>query len=103
VHQDGLVHVSELAHRFVKDPAEVVKAGDRVKVKVIKLDKERRRIGLSIKQTSEPPKGGPPQGRRPGDAGRGGERRSPSGRPPSAPATRPGNAPFNTIRIRPPR
>jgi uncharacterized protein len=71
VHQDGLVHVSELAHRFVKDPAEVVKVGERVRVKVIKLDLERRRIGLSIKQTSappartEPPRSGPPQGGRP--------------------------------------
>src|SRR5581483_2672446 len=55
VHQDGLVHVSELAHRFVKDPAEVVKVGERVRVKVIKLDLERRRIGLSIKQASAPP------------------------------------------------
>ncbi len=53
VHQDGLVHVSELAIRFVKDPAEVVKVGDRVRVKVLKLDSERRRIGLSIKQAGE--------------------------------------------------
>jgi uncharacterized protein len=50
VHQDGLVHVSELANRFVRDPAEVVRVGDRVRVKVIKIDGERRRIGLSIKQ-----------------------------------------------------
>jgi uncharacterized protein len=50
VHQDGLVHVSELANRFVKDPGEVVKVGDRVQVKVIKLDATRRRIGLSMKQ-----------------------------------------------------
>jgi uncharacterized protein len=49
VHQDGLVHVSELSHRFVKDPAEVVKVGDRVKVRVIKVDAARRRIGLSMK------------------------------------------------------
>jgi uncharacterized protein len=49
VHQDGLVHVSELAHRFVKDPAEVVKVGDRVKVKVLQVDEARRRIALSIK------------------------------------------------------
>src|SRR5947208_7714493 len=56
VHQDGLVHVSELAHRFVKDPAEVVKAGDNVKVRVIKLDRERRRIGLSMKQAAELPR-----------------------------------------------
>jgi protein Tex len=55
VHQDGLVHVSELAHRFVKDPAEVAKVGDRVKVKVIKVDVERRRIGLSVKQAASPP------------------------------------------------
>jgi protein Tex len=50
VHQDGLVHVSELANRFVRDPAEVAKVGDRVRVKVIKIDGERRRIGLSLKQ-----------------------------------------------------
>jgi uncharacterized protein len=57
VHQDGLVHVSELAHRFVKDPAEVVKVGERVKVKVINVDYARRRIGLSIKQAREPARG----------------------------------------------
>jgi uncharacterized protein len=57
VHQDGLVHVSELAHRFVKDPAEVVKVGDRVKVRVLKVEKDRKRIGLSIKQASAPPAG----------------------------------------------
>ena len=49
VHQDGLVHVSELAQRFVKDPSEVVKVGDRVKVKVLQVDEVRRRIGLSMK------------------------------------------------------
>jgi len=57
VHQDGLVHVSELAHRFVKDPAEVVRVGERVKVKVIQVDSARKRIGLSIKQLSAPPTG----------------------------------------------
>jgi uncharacterized protein len=51
-----------LAHRFVKDPAEVAKVGDRVKVKVIKIDAERRRIGLSVKQASAPPQNtAPPQ------------------------------------------
>jgi len=60
VHQDGLVHVSELAHRFVKDPAEVVKVGDRVKVKVVKVDVERRRIGLSVKQAAVPERGSQP-------------------------------------------
>jgi protein Tex len=52
VHQDGLVHVSELASRFVRDPGEVVKVGDRIRVKVIKIDGERRRIGLSLKEAS---------------------------------------------------
>jgi uncharacterized protein len=52
VHQDGLVHVSELANRFIRDPAEVVKVGDRIRVKVLKIDAERRRIGLSLKQAS---------------------------------------------------
>ena len=49
VHQDGLVHVSRLADRFVKDPREVVKAGDIVKVKVVEVDLQRRRIGLTMK------------------------------------------------------
>ena len=54
VHQDGLIHVSELANRFVKDPAEVVKVGDRVKVKVLVVDEPRRRIALSIKALQAP-------------------------------------------------
>jgi uncharacterized protein len=54
VHQDGLVHVSELANRFVKDPAEVVKVGQRVRVLVLKIDAARRRIGLSLKRAKEP-------------------------------------------------
>jgi uncharacterized protein len=49
VHQDGLVHVSELANRFVKDPSDVLKVGQRVKVKVLQVDEPRRRIALSIK------------------------------------------------------
>jgi uncharacterized protein len=50
VHQDGLVHVSHLAHKFVKDPGEVVRVGDVVKVKVLTVDTARKRIGLSIKE-----------------------------------------------------
>ena len=46
VHQDGLVHISALSHKFVKDPREVVKAGDIVKVKVLEVDTKRRRIAL---------------------------------------------------------
>jgi uncharacterized protein len=54
VHQDGLVHVSHLADRFVKDPAEVVKAGDVVKVKVLEVDVARKRIALSMKSDAPP-------------------------------------------------
>jgi uncharacterized protein len=50
VKQDGLVHISQLADRFIRDPFEVVKVGDVVKVKVIKVDIERGRIGLSMRE-----------------------------------------------------
>jgi uncharacterized protein len=49
VHQDGLVHISALAERFVKDPRDVVKAGDIVRVKVMEVDQPRKRIGLSMR------------------------------------------------------
>ncbi|HEX8255006.1 MAG TPA: S1 RNA-binding domain-containing protein, partial [Thermoanaerobaculia bacterium] len=48
--QDGLVHVSQLANKFVRDPHEVVRVGDRVNVRVVTVDVERRRIGLSMKE-----------------------------------------------------
>jgi uncharacterized protein len=54
VHQDGLVHVSMLAHRFIKDPRELVKAGDIVKVKVLEVDLQRRRIALTMKLDAAP-------------------------------------------------
>lgn len=54
VHQDGLVHVSALSNKFVKDPREVVKAGDIVKVKVIEVDIPRKRIALSMRLDDEP-------------------------------------------------
>lgn len=50
VHQDGLVHVSEIANKFIRDPASVCKVGERVKVKILSVDLERNRIGLSMKQ-----------------------------------------------------
>lgn len=50
VHQDGLVHVSQLADRFVKDPHEVVKAGDVVKVRVLEVDVKRKRISLTMRK-----------------------------------------------------
>jgi uncharacterized protein len=56
VHQDGLVHVSELADRFIKDPHEVVKAGDIVKVRVVEVDPKRKRIALSMKKEASGPR-----------------------------------------------
>ena len=76
VHQDGLVHVSAMAHRFVSDPHEVVKSGDIVKVKVMDVDIDRKRIGLSLRLDDEPGSDGKPsraprgQGRE--DSARGG-------------------------------
>ena len=49
VHQDGLVHISAMSEKFIKDPREVVKAGDLVKVKVMDVDQQRRRISLSMR------------------------------------------------------
>ena len=49
VHQDGLVHISQLADRFVKNPMDVVKVGDIVEVRVIGIDLGRKRISLSMK------------------------------------------------------
>jgi uncharacterized protein len=97
VHQDGLVHVSELAHRFVRDPSEVVRVGERVKVKVIQVDAARRRIALSIKQTSAPP--AVPAGKSitapSPDRPRGGSERGPRSAGPSTPrAQTPLNNPF---------
>lgn len=92
VHQDGLVHLSELSHRFVKDPREVVKVGDIVRVKVIKIDRDHKRVSLSIKQLLAAPQrpqgagerpGGREQGQRP--AGPAGPRRDDRGPRPARP------------------
>ena len=56
VHQDGLVHISALAERFVKDPHSVVKAGDVVKVKVLEIDVQRKRVALTMRLTDAPPR-----------------------------------------------
>lgn len=53
VKQDGLVHVSEIAHKYIPDPSEVLKLNDKVMVKVVEVDLPRKRIALSIKQTEE--------------------------------------------------
>ncbi|MDI4658109.1 Tex family protein [Xanthobacter autotrophicus] len=69
VHQDGLVHVSALADRFVKDPHEVVKAGDVVKVRVVEVDVKRKRIALSMRKDDAGgrPAPGRPQDQRPNE------------------------------------
>ena len=54
VHQDGLVHISELSNRYIKEPSEAVKTGQIVKVKVLSVDAKAKRIALSIKQLSAP-------------------------------------------------
>ncbi len=54
VHQDGLVHVSQMADRFVRDPAEVVRTGQHVRARVLEVDLERRRISLSLKRADQP-------------------------------------------------
>ncbi|HYC04619.1 MAG TPA: Tex family protein [Azospirillaceae bacterium] len=103
VHQDGLVHISQLAAKFVKDPHTVVKAGDIVKVKVLEVDLKRKRVALTMRldeqaarpapreeqRRDERPQQGRPQQGRPQGA------RPPQGQPKPAPAKQPmaaGNA-----------
>jgi len=69
VHQDGLVHISELSNKFIKDPSEAVKAGQIVKVKVLTADARTKRISLSIKALLEPA-GRPPARPTPGSGTR---------------------------------
>lgn len=76
VHQDGLVHVSQLADRFVKDAHEVVKVGDVVKVRVLEVDLKRKRIGLSMRRDAAP---APQRAQAPPPAARD---RRPQGKPP---------------------
>jgi uncharacterized protein len=83
VHQDGLVHVSALANRFVSDPREVVKSGQVVRVKVLEADPERKRISLTLRLDDEPSTGGSGQrgaGSRPGGSGRPGSAKQGAGR-----------------------
>ena len=65
VHQDGLVHISELSNRFIKDPNEAVKAGQIVKVKVISADTVTKRIALSMKALMTPSQTASPTPQRP--------------------------------------
>ena len=101
VHQDGLVHVSALADRFVKDPHEVVKAGDVVKVRVVEVDVKRKRIALSMRKddagASRPAAGRPEQPRQEGRGNdfRGNDARRPQqGKPADKGGDRGGNGAF---------
>ncbi|MEU8312265.1 Tex family protein [Micromonospora sp. NPDC048887] len=76
VHQDGLVHVSAMSHTFVKDPRDVVKSGDVVKVRVLDVDVPRKRISLTLRLDDEAPAGGRPATGGPGGEQRGGRRGS---------------------------
>ncbi|MHA6965820.1 Tex family protein [Zobellella denitrificans] len=86
VHQDGLVHISALTDRFIKDPREVVKAGDIVKVKVLEVDLQRNRIALTMRleQSAADQAGGKPRRdeRNQGSRGTGGNKSQPGNRPP---------------------
>jgi uncharacterized protein len=80
VHQDGLVHISEISNRFIKDPAEVLKAGQIVKVKVLSCDLKSKRIALSIKALL-PGGGGVPKPREEGRGKPQEKTNRPAGRP----------------------
>uniref|UniRef100_UPI0035A1809F S1 RNA-binding domain-containing protein n=1 Tax=Neisseria weixii TaxID=1853276 RepID=UPI0035A1809F len=70
VHQDGLVHISALADKFVQDPREIVKAGDVVKVKVLEIDAARKRIALTMRLNDDA-NNGPAKNGRPSEKGSG--------------------------------
>lgn len=89
VHQDGLVHISAIAEKFVKDPREVVKAGDIVKVKVMEVDIPRKRIALSMRLSDEPGQAESSAARRV-ERGTAGGQRPPRARAVSAPPQRGG-------------
>ena len=94
VHQDGLVHVSAMSKTFVKDPRAVVKPGDVVRVKVLEVDKPRKRISLTLRLDdeagSQPARSARPDG--------GGASRRDQARTPSAKAAAPGNAMADALR-----
>ncbi|WP_035255054.1 Tex family protein [Desulfatiglans anilini] len=94
VHQDGLVHISEMADRFVKDPGEVVKVQQKVLVRVLDIDTARQRIALSMRTG-----GGADAGReeRPGPGGRGGHSAKRSNPPRESAQSRQFNNPFAKV------
>ncbi len=103
VHVDGLVHVSQLSDRFVKDPSQVVKVQQRVEARVVSVDLERKRIALSLKKEEGRPRDREearavesPAGNRPGKSG-GFKKRGPGGPQRPAPEKTPFNNPFGQL------
>ena len=113
VHQDGLVHISMMSHKFIKDPRELVKAGDVVKVKVLEVDLQRKRIALTMKldeaRAGQPAARGrpdsapvgargapPPRGRDSQHRGREQDRRPADGRGPGGRPAKPRESESNT-------
>jgi uncharacterized protein len=98
VHQDGLVHISQLADRFVKDPREVVSPGDRVSARVMEVKLDKQQIALSLRSDSA---GDVTRGPRPEQDRRGGgpnrNQRGPSAPPPQP--SRPFNNPFAGLKL----
>ncbi|MFT4718947.1 MAG: hypothetical protein ACI9SB_000109 [Candidatus Azotimanducaceae bacterium] len=97
VHQDGLVHISALANKFVKDPHEVVKAGEIVKVKVLEIDIERKRVALTMRLDDELPSEDSQDNKQAnaGGGARGGGGRRNAKQPRQEKSAKPASAPMN--------
>ncbi|AQT79977.1 RNA-binding transcriptional accessory protein [Mycolicibacterium litorale] len=99
VHQDGLVHVSAMSDRFVSDPHQVVRSGQVVRVKVLDVDVDRQRIGLTLRLNDAPKRDQPKPAERPTNSARGDRRRSPAGgKPPQRESNRPSGAMAQALR-----
>ena len=99
VHQDGLVHISMLADRFVKDPRDVVKPGDVVQVRVVEVDVGRKRIALSMRSGEEAaPRPAQQEAREPAQTSRPAQASRPVPAPRSAPASETGGAMAEALR-----
>ncbi len=94
VHQDGLVHISQLADRFVKDPRDVVSAGDRVSVRVIEVKLDKQQIALSMKSGAEATRGQGEQSSAPCDDRRASRPQNPRAPAPAPQPKKPFNNPF---------
>src|SRR5690606_34642424 len=99
VHQDGLVHISALSHKFVDDPRKVVSPGDHVSVKVLKVDTVKNQISLTMKMDDAPEASAPRGERRPDNRGPrpqgGGRPGGPRGDRPQHGGGKPQGNPFN--------